>query len=98
MKNPFAKPTSKSFKNALIFALIILISSPCAALIFTLFSPSVAEATMPHLGECDIYYDNVFYPCLNIKEVWISTLLFFAATSILAFIFFLFIPVQEELK
>lgn len=95
MKNPFVKPTMLTFKYALSIFLILLVSSPFFALFITFFNPSVAEATNPQLGECDIYYNDVYYPCNTIGEAIKINFFLSVFISIVAFIVILFSPIKE---
>jgi len=97
MKNPFVKPTIESFKQAIFFSLILLIASPIFALFITFFSPSVAEATNPQLGECDVYYNGEFQECKTIGEAIKINLFMFIFISIISFIILLFVPVGDLL-
>jgi hypothetical protein len=95
MKNPFVKPTRESFKQALFFSLMILIASPFLALFFTFFSPSVAEATNPSLGECDVYYNGELQECKTIGEAIKINFYLMLFISLVSFIVLIFVPVQE---
>ena len=59
------KPTLKEI--SLTFFICIGFS-PILAIFITFISPSVAEAVNPALGECDIYYNDKYIPCMSWQE------------------------------
>jgi hypothetical protein len=65
-------------------------------LIFTIMSPGVAENVIPELGECDITYNGVFYPCMTWREAYVINLKLCGIFGIVASIFILFSKSEED--
>jgi len=59
----FEKPNRKRIVDAIAIGLLVILCSPIMSLMMTLSSPSVSEAVMPSLGECDVYYQDIYIEC-----------------------------------
>ena len=93
----FTMPTRRRLLDRSIMLLSFLVVSPFIIAIMTMFSPSVSEATNPALGECDVYYGEVYYPCTSLKDaVYINAAIILVVVIIL-YVFSLFLD-DEELK
>lgn len=78
-------------KNVIRVLPIILIMTIIAPFLL-LLNPSVFEATNPSGGECDLYYGEVFLPCISLGEALIINFKIMIITSILILIVILFVP------
>jgi len=60
------------------------------AVVITFLSPSVAESVMPELGECDITYNGIFYPCMTWGEAFRVNLIFSSICALVITIVFVY--------
>jgi uncharacterized membrane protein YczE len=88
----FKRPDLGEILHYLVFALIIALP---VTIIMTVFYPSVSESTHPELGQCDIYYDDVFIPCVDMKTAFKVNLLIILSCSIVMILVGTFIDLER---
>ena len=87
------KFNKKNIPFAIAIAIVCMVIMP---VIYTFLSPSVSEAVFSHLGECDITYKDVFYPCITWREALLINFRFGAAFGIVAAVGVCFINPDEK--
>lgn len=95
--NKMKKETKKILKGKIALSLVMIIMIPIVTVVMTFLHPSVGEAVLPHLGECDIYYNEEFIECMTWGEA-LKINFTFISIAILIFILVLFFIPHKYLK
>ena len=76
---------------AICMGISIIIFFPFVAFL----SPSVSEMMNPALNECNVYYEDVYIPCMTASEVYKTNLILSAIISLIMMIWICFIPANQ---
>lgn len=75
----------------IVCGLILMVIFPFIAFL----SPSIAESMYPSYGECDIYYKDVFYPCMSASEVFKINITLGIIAGIIFFLIIIFTDIKN---
>lgn len=91
------KKNKKLAKKVGFIFFTFLLVVPLMTFLITFLSPSVAEATNPELGECNISFEGEYFKCFSLKEAFLVNFLM-VSIVVGGWIIFHFIEDSNKLK